>query len=183
MKTINTKREKYWHVIYTRSRAEKKVWDELTIKGIESFLPLQKKLRQWKDRKKWVEMPLMSGYCFVRISLKDYDEVLKTSNVVCYITFEGKAAIIPDQQIDALKQMLKQQDFDVSVSHETFEPGKQVEIIEGPMLGMRGELMEIRGKNKFILRFQQINSVFTAEVPASHLSFLPNERIENKTIH
>eukprot|EP00764_Aduncisulcus_paluster_P000642 gnl/Carplike_NY0171/10911_a15483_114.p1 GENE.gnl/Carplike_NY0171/10911_a15483_114~~gnl/Carplike_NY0171/10911_a15483_114.p1 ORF type:complete len:180 (-),score=0.08 gnl/Carplike_NY0171/10911_a15483_114:64-603(-) len=179
MKTIKSDRKKYWYVIYTRSRAEKKVKEELTLQGIECFLPLQKKLRQWKDRKKWVETPLMSGYCFVRISLKEYDQVLRTNHVVCYITFEGKAAIIPEEQIDHLKQMLKQQDFEVSVTHENFEPGKKVEIIEGPMIGMRGELMEIRGKNKFILRFHQINSIFTAEVPASQLSFLPKEMVEN----
>ncbi len=173
--TINANTEKHWHVIYTRSRAEKKVKEELTLKGIECFLPLQKKLRQWKDRKKWVETPLISGYCFVRISLKEYDDVLRTNHVVCYITFEGKAAIIPEKQIDALRRMLKQQDFDISVTHETFEPGKKVEIIEGPMMGTRGELLEVRGKNKFILRLYQINSIFTAEVPASHLSFLPSE--------
>ena len=100
MMVQNKTGQKLWHVVYTRSRTEKKVCDELTINNIECFLPLQKKLRQWKDRKKWVEMPLMSGYCFVHVSRKEYDKVLQTNNVVCYITFEGKAAAIPDKQID-----------------------------------------------------------------------------------
>jgi len=168
--------QKKWHVVYTRSRAEKKVQDELTFKNIESFLPMQKKLRQWKDRKKWVEMPLMSGYCFVHISRKEYDLVLQTSNVVCYITFESKAAVIPDSQIDALKQMLKQYDFEVNVTTENFEPGKKVEVIDGPMIGLRGELVKARGKNKFIIRFNQINSVVSVEIPADHLSLLPEEQ-------
>ena len=164
---------KFWHVIYTRSRAEKKVHEELVRKNIESFLPLQKRLRQWKDRKKWVEMPLMSGYCFVNISRKEYAEVLKTDNVVCYITFEGKAAVIPESQINALKQMLRQYDFEVNVSTEDFEPGKKVEVIAGPLIGLQGELIEARGKNKFMLRFEQINSAFTVEVPADQLTLLP----------
>ena len=104
----NKTEQKFWYVVYTRSRAEKKVRDELTYNNIECFLPLQKKLRQWKDRKKWVEMPLMSGYCFVHISRKEYDNVLQTNNVVCYVTFEGKAAVIPNQQIDSVKKMMKQ---------------------------------------------------------------------------
>jgi transcription antitermination factor NusG len=169
--------QKQWHVVYTRSRAEKKVQVELSFKNIENFLPMQKKLRQWKDRKKWVEMPLMSGYCFVHITRKEYDLVLQTSNVVCYIRFEGKAAVIPDSQIDALKQMLKQYDFEVNVSNENFAPGKKVEVIEGPMIGLQGELVEARGKNKFIIRFTQINSVFSVEIPANHLSLLPEERV------
>ncbi len=167
--------DKLWYVIYTRSRAEKRVRDELTEKNIESFLPLQKQLRQWKDRKKWVEIPLISGYCFVRISKKEYEKVLQTNNVVHFVKFEGKAAVIPDSQIDYLRQMLSQYDFEVNVSVENFRPGKKVEVIAGPMIGLRGELVESRGKNKFILRFTQINSVFTVEVPASHLSLLPVE--------
>lgn len=167
--------QKSWYVVYTRSRAEKKVLEELTQKDIECFLPLQKRLRQWKDRKKWVEMPLMAGYCFVHISQKEYFEVLQTDHVVCYITFDGKAAIVPDNQIDALNQMLKQFDFEVNVSQENFEPGKKVEVIEGSLIGLRGELVEARGKHKFIIRFTQINSVFSVEVPASLLSLLPSE--------
>ncbi len=171
----NKTAQKLWYVVYTRSRAEKKVHDELVINNIECFLPLQKKLRQWKDRKKWVEMPLMSGYCFVCISRKEYDKVLQINNVVCYVTFERKAAVIPDYQIDNLKQMLKQNDFEVTVSQENFETGKNVEVIEGPMIGLRGELVEIRGKNKFILRLNQINNTFTVEIPAEQISLLPPE--------
>ncbi len=168
---------KLWYVVYTRSRAEKKVLIELGHKGVESFVPLQKKLRQWKDRKKWVEMPLMSGYCFVYISRKEYDVVLQTNNVVSFVRFEGKAAVIPDAQIAALKQMLKQFDFEVTVSTKTFEPGKKVEVIEGPLIGLRGELLEARGKHKFILRIAQINSTFSVEIPASQLSLLPPQDV------
>ena len=156
---------KTWYVVNTRSRAEKKVRDELIHKNIECFLPVQKKLRQWKDRKKWVEMPLISGYCFVHISDNEYNKVLHTDNVVCYIRFEGKAAVIPDNQIGYLKQMLAQNDFEVEVTHDN----------EGPLIGIKGELVDVRGKNKFILRIHQINNTFTAEVPASSLSLLPKE--------
>jgi len=176
MTVENKSLQKQWLVVYTRSRAEKKVELELQIKEIESFLPMQKKLRQWKDRKKWVEMPLMSGYCFVHITRKEYDLVLQTNNVVCYVRFEGKAAVVPDRQIDALKQMLKQYDFEVNVTTENFARGTKVEVIDGPMIGLRGELIKARGKNKFIIRFNQINSVVSVEIPADHLSLLPEEQ-------
>ncbi len=173
MITNTIKLKKLWQVVYTRSRAEKKVLAELKYKNIECFLPLQKKLRQWKDRKKWVETPLISGYCFVHISRAEYDEVLNTDNVVCYITFEGKAAIVPDSQINSLKQLIDQNDFEISVSQENFNTGKKVEVIEGPLIGLRGELVQTRGKNKFILRLIQINNTFTVEISASKLSLLP----------
>ncbi|WP_319502303.1 UpxY family transcription antiterminator [uncultured Draconibacterium sp.] len=165
--------QKQWHVIYTRSRAEKKVVQELSINNIECFLPLQKRLRQWKDRKKWVETPLIPGYCFVNITRKEYDKVLQLSNVVNYITFERKAAIVSQTEIEALQTMLHQFDFEVDVTMENFKPGKQVEVIEGPMVGLSGELIECRGKNKFVLRIEQINTSFLVEIPASYLSAVP----------
>ena len=93
----------HWYAVYVKSRAEKKAQIELQQKGIENFLPLQRKLRQWSDRKKWVEMPLIPGYLFVRISRKEYDLTLQSTQVVSFVRFEGTAATIPDNQIDYLK--------------------------------------------------------------------------------
>lgn len=174
MKTQNQVNQKQWHVVYTRSRAEKKVADEFSFANIEYFLPLQKKLRQWKDRKKWVEFPLMTGYCFVHISRREYDKVLQTNNVVCYVTFEGKAAVIPDKQMEALKRLASQYDFEVQVTTENFSPGQLVEIIRGPMVGLQGELVEARGKRKFIIRIDPLQSAVSVEIPADHLTALPN---------
>ena len=165
-----TGNQKQWYVVYTRSRAEKKVNDELTYQNIECYLPLQKKLRQWKDRKKWVEFPLMSGYCFVKITRREYDLVLQSDNVVCYVTFEGKAAVIPEYQIEALQKMTKQYDFEVNVTTEKFEPGQTVVIIAGPMIGLRGELVKARGKNKFIIRLDELKSAVSIEIPSEHLT-------------
>lgn len=175
MSENNPSGSKVWHVIYTRSRAEKKVCADLTAKNIECYLPIQKQLRQWKDRKKWVDVPLMPGYCFVHVSRRDYDRVLNTKNVVSYVIFERKAAVIPDGQIDSLKQMLRQTDFKVEVSHETFRQGKKVGIINGPLLGLTGELKMEHGNNRFILRLDAINTVFLADVPAENLTGLPDD--------
>ena len=164
---------KMWHVIYTRSRAEKKVFEELTRKNIECLLPLQKKLRQWKDRKKWVEMPLISGYCFVNISRKDYDHVLQTMHVVSYVTFEGKAAVIPGEQIQVLKELNSQFEVEVNVSDKNFIPGEKVEIIAGSLMGLKGELTRIRGKNRFVIRIDQINTTFSVEISPDMLSYIP----------
>lgn len=166
-----------WYVVHTRPRAEKKVYSELTEMGINSFLPMQKKLRQWKDRKKWVNLPLISGYCFVYINKNEYTRVLQSGNVVNFITFEGKAAVVPSSQIEQLKLMLKQSDFEVTVLNESFEPGQKVEIVEGPLIGLRGELIECRGKNRFILRVEHINSVFSVEIPSVSVTILPENYI------
>lgn len=158
-----------WHAIYVHSRAEKKVHSELVRKGIESFLPLQRQLRQWSDRKKWVEMPLISGYVFVRITRAEYDAVLQIDNVMQYVRFEGKAAIIRDQDIELLKRMLGQSEAEVEITMEELQPGMLVEIIAGPMMGLKGELVSYRGNNKVALRILPLGFTVLVESPGANL--------------
>lgn len=164
---------KLWYVVYTRSRAEKKVHAGLLANHIESFLPLQRQLRQWNDRRRWVEVPLLTGYCFVHIRKKEYLSVLQTQNVLSYVMFEKKPAIVPDRDIDHLKQLLRQSDFEVSVSFDSYHMGEKVEIIQSPLMGLQGELIKAHGKDRFILRLNSINTVFFADIPAEFLTTIP----------
>jgi len=156
MEKINTANLYHWYAVYVKSRAEKKAQTELRYKEIESFLPLQQKLRQWSDRKKWVEMPLIPGYLFVRISLKEHDAVLQSNYVVSYVRFEGTAAVIPDTQIDYLKLMLKQDNLNIEITRETFEPGQMIEVIAGPLIGLQAKLVRIKGKDKAAVELEQL---------------------------
>jgi transcription antitermination factor NusG len=138
--------------------------------GIESFLPLQRRLRQWSDRKKWVEMPLISGYVFVRITRKHYDTVLQIDNVMQYVRFEGKAAIIRDQEIELLRRMLGQTETEVEITMEALQPGTLVEIVAGPLMGLKGELISYRGNNKVAMRIPPLGFTVLVESPAANLA-------------
>lgn len=118
-------------------------------------------------------MPLLPGYCFVHISRKEYDRVLQINNVVTYVRFEGKAAVVRDEQIEALKVMLRQEEFEVEITPQNFSSGKKVEIIAGPLLGLQGKLVDIRGKHKFLLRIEQLDKSFIVEIPAEQISAIP----------
>jgi transcription antitermination factor NusG len=145
-----------WYAVYIKSRAEKKAKTELQGKKIECFLPVQRKLRQWSDRKKWVEMPLIPGYLFVRISNMEHTNVLQSNYIVSYVRFEGKAAIIPEKQIEYLKLMLKHDNAEVDITQENFEPGRLIEVIAGPLIGLRGKLVSMNGKNKLAIELLQL---------------------------
>ncbi|HZK96594.1 MAG TPA: UpxY family transcription antiterminator [Prolixibacteraceae bacterium] len=159
-----------WYAVRVKSRSEKKVNSDLAEQNIESYLPLQKKLRQWSDRKKWVEMPLISGYVFVYISRKEYEVVLKTYNVVSYVFFEGKAAIIRDADIELLKRMLGQVEVELEITVEHLKPGQMVEIISGPLCGVIGELIDFKGKNKVALRIPPLGYTVLVEAPGKNLT-------------
>lgn len=158
-----------WHALYIKSRAEKKAQFELQAQGIETFLPLQRKLRQWSDRKKWVEIPVMSGYLFVRVCRKEYDQVLQSNYVVSYVRFEGKAAVVPDDQIEYLKLMLKQTDVDVEITSAKLKPGQMIEVISGPLIGLKGKLQKMRGKNKVAVEMEQLGYSALIEIETSDI--------------
>lgn len=156
--------EEKWHAIYTRPRAEKQVNQRLQEKGINSYLPLQKKLRQWSDRKKWVETPLFSSYIFVKITRAEYDEVLKTDGVVKYITFEGKAATIPQDQIDNLK-IIVDSNAEVETTWEKRQRGDKVRVNGGPLKGLTGILISDGGRKKVLVQVDRLDQNLVVEVP------------------
>ena len=160
-----------WYAIYVNSRAEKKVEADLTCKGIETFLPLKKSLRKWSDRKKWIDMPLIPGYCFVKIVLKINSlEVLQTNHVVGFVRFEGKPAVIRERQIVFLKRMLKQSDYAWEITHEKFVPGQKVEIVAGPFIGLEAELIRVKGKYRVGVRIEQINNTLIVDIPLEDIT-------------
>ena len=78
-----------WYAVWTRSRHEQVVREQLERKGIEAFLPTITRWSRWKDRKKKIDWPLFPGYCFVRFDGVDRLPVLKCTGVVNIVSFDG----------------------------------------------------------------------------------------------
>jgi len=149
--SIKNPGEARWYAAYTKSRTEKKVLARLADAGFEAYLPLVKKRHQWSDRLKWVEEPLIKSYIFIRVNESEYYDAINTPGLVCYVCFEGKAAPIPDRQIETLK-MLLQQGAELEVSNERFAAGQKIIVISGTLIGMEGEMVEYRGRKKVLVR-------------------------------
>ena len=143
-----------WYALYTRPRHEKKVYDQLIEKGVVAFLPVVERVRQWKDRKKRVEMPLFNSYVFVRIDLKDRYYSLQTHGVVRLVSFGGNPASIPDWQIEQLQQVIKHPDT-LELEHYLRE-GDWVEVTVGPFKGVKGRLKELRGQTRLVINIDGI---------------------------
>src|SRR5213593_3108462 len=95
-----------WYALRTRSRHEKLVRDRLAGLGIEQLLPTVKRLSQWKDRKKEIEVPLFSGYCFGRFEWQERTPVLKVSGIVEIVGGGSRPEPIPDEEIAALNTLM-----------------------------------------------------------------------------
>ncbi len=151
-----------WYAVYTKSRTEKKASAALREKGIEEFLPLVKTLRQWSDRKKYVLVPLFSSYIFVRIDATEKENVLQTPGVVCFVTIGKEMIPIPDNQIFAIHEYLKQE------VHQTekyeYAEGQRVRVERGVMQGLEGIVVKSNGMHKLRVKIEAVNRYITLTI-------------------
>jgi transcription antitermination factor NusG len=160
--------EPKWYAIYTNPRAEKQVRDRLLESGVEVFLPLQKTYRIWSDRKKLVERPLLSSYVFVKVTPIEFPRVYQTSGIVRFVTFEGKPASIPQNQIDNLRLLINS-DTEIEISSEKFEQGDNVEVIRGSLVGLTGELVTLGSHSRVVVRIDRLDQNLIVNIPMTFL--------------
>ncbi len=144
-----------WFALYTKARAEKKVYEELRQKGIEVYLPMKRELRQWSDRKKWIETPIIYSYIFVHIPMTDYRKVFESKGVVAYVSHKGKAVVIPDREMEAMRRTVES-NLSFNVETSTIQKGQTITITAGPLKGITGEVMDVQGEKKLYLRISHI---------------------------
>ncbi|MDP1801673.1 MAG: UpxY family transcription antiterminator [Bacteroidota bacterium] len=141
---------KNWRAIYVSSRTEKKIGETLNAKGIEAYVPLVKTMRQWSDRKKMVELPLLHGYVFVKTDLHENDKVMQTKGVVNFVRSEGKIAVIREIEIDRLKQLVALgYHLEAHGINKKYKEGDRVKITSGVLKGVEGYVVDA-GENKQI---------------------------------
>ena len=151
-----------WYALRTRSRHEKLVRDQLEKQGIQPLLPTVKRLSQWKDRKKEIEVPLFSGYCFVRFSQQDRLPVQKVSGVVEVVGSGNRPEPIPDVEIEALKTLMNSVlPYD---PHPYLHEGMLVEVVRGPLQGVHGILLRKEKRHRLVIGVRLIQQAAAVEI-------------------
>lgn len=152
-----------WIAVRSKPRSEKIASNELTKKGIETFLPIIKKRRQWSDRKKWVEFPLFSGYLFARIELKDSIYVLNTHGVNTIVKFGDKVVTIDDDVVNSIK-LAFEGGYEL-LPMKYFTVGDQVKVIGGPMEGAIGIVETKHEKNnRLVIKIDALQQAIAVHI-------------------
>jgi transcriptional antiterminator NusG len=152
-----------WFAIWTRSRHEQVVREQLEKKQVEAFLPTVTRWSRWKDRKKKIDWPLFPGYCFARFNPVDTLPVLKCTGVVSIVTFDGKPAAIPEYELDSLR-VLVGSDLQYDACPMIREGG-MVEVTHGPLKGVIGRLIRKDSeRGRLVLSVDLIGQAVSVEV-------------------
>ncbi len=166
--------DRNWYAVYVKSRHEKKVVEQLQEKEIQNYLPLKKEVRQWSDRKKLVELPLFTGYVFVKIHPSMQVPVLETYGAVAFIKFAGKLVPVREEEIESVKTIekygigLRQENVDLDLED-------RVRVTAGPCRGLEGYIVHQKKSNRFVVVIDSLKLGASVEIEQENLEKVKGE--------
>jgi transcription antitermination factor NusG len=167
----------HWFVLHVRANQEKKTALRLTNIDVEHFLPSYRSVRQWKDRRVTLEMPLFPGYVFVHFPFIDRLKVLTLPNVVDIVGSKSAPAIVSAEEIDSIKKGVA---FGNATPHSILIEGQRVLIASGVLRGMHGTLLRNQNNTRVVVAIDSIARSFAVDVDISCLKptgeFISKER-------
>ncbi|WP_420574982.1 UpxY family transcription antiterminator [Kordia sp.] len=165
-----------WHVLYVRSRHEKKVYEALLDLSLDVFLPLMKTKKKWSDRIKIVYQPLFPSYVFVNLnSPSDYNKALSVSGACAYIKFGRDFAKVSEDEINKIKLLVGSEDINNLVTDANIPKVGEIKKIEfGSLSGLECEILKADNINKIIVRIESLQQNITAVIPSYYF--------ENKSV-
>ena len=140
------------------------------MRRIDAYVPLVKTMRQWSDRKKMVELPLLNGYAFVNIQPGQNETVLQTKGVVSFVRSEGKVAVIRDKEIDRLKQLVELgYHLEAGSIKKKYKEGDKVKISSGVLKGLEGYVVDGTENKQIEVLLESIGQCIRVKLPGELL--------------
>jgi transcription termination/antitermination protein NusG len=147
-----------WFVVWTESRAEKKVASRINAQGIESWMPTFTERHRWSDRWKHVVLPLFPGYLFARAESTHLPRLLRTPGVLTVVKSGDKPALLSDTFVAGLRNVLDSAAVAVQPVKDAhdFALDQEVVVQDGPLAGLRGVVQQLRGARHLVIWVREI---------------------------
>jgi transcription antitermination factor NusG len=159
-----------WYALYVKSNHEFVAHDELSRKRVESFLPTARKMRQWKDRRKWIDFPIFPGYIFVRLdpSPEDFLNVLRTRGAIRLLSEQpGYPSPVEAEEIVSLKLVVGSgEPMDI---YPHLKEGERVRVRKGPLQGAEGVLLKKEDHYTFLVNIELLGRSIGVKIYADDL--------------
>lgn len=155
-----------WYALYTCPRHEKRVAEQMERRSISCFLPLYRSVRRWKDRRKELELALFPGYVFVRMALENKLQVLELPGAVRLVSFNGKPAAVPADEIETLQTRLSGARIE---PHPYLQTGRRVRVRSGAMQGLEGIVVRRKDRCRIVFSIDLIMRSVAVEVDQADL--------------
>jgi transcriptional antiterminator RfaH len=149
-----------WWVLHTRPRAEKALVRKFLARDCAFYLPLYHK--QWRKRGRLfaTDVPLFPGYVFLHGDEQARLYALETNTLVRCLAVADQAQLHADlarvQHLIAAGSALTPED--------RLQPGTAVEIVHGPLMGLRGKVLRRGKKMKFFVEVHFLQQGVSVEI-------------------
>ena len=152
-----------WHVLHVKSRQEKALSTDLSIRGIHHYLPLVRQARFYGHRKSDVQLPLFSGYVFLLGTMEQAYSADRTGRVARIIPVFDQGKI--DWELANLQLAMLREP--ALTPYQFLKTGDRVEIRSGPFKGVQG-IIEGRAKEcRLILQVTTLGTAVSLDIDAS----------------
>ena len=118
--------QKLWYVLYCKPNTEKSTTQKLKEQGFEVYCPTQTQVRQWSDRKKKIEKPVLPSMILIKTKDKDRSLVFEVSTVNRYLFFEKQPAVVRDDEVNVMQKYLSE-DYD-RIEVDRIEEGSRLNL-------------------------------------------------------
>lgn len=155
-----------WFVIYTKPLTEKKVAERIRQIGLSVYLPLYTTIKQWSDRKKKLEKPLISSVVFVQCSAAELQLLYNVQGFSRILHHNGKPAVVQAHEIQNLRILLQEVGV-AELEPIKIQPGAAVEVTRGPFKGVIATAVQVLNSMRLLIEIKQLGIAFSVNVPKS----------------
>jgi transcription termination/antitermination protein NusG len=147
-----------WFVLWTESRAEKKVASRIAARGIEPWMPTVTERHRWSDRWRDVVLPLFPGYLFARNDSDNLRVLLHTPGVLTVVKAGDKPAVVPESLVNSLRRAVEISGGATKAIADahSYSVDEKVVVQEGPLAGLRGVVRQLRGGRHLVIWVEEI---------------------------
>ena len=148
-----------WYVLRSKPHKEFPLFDQVLTHRIECFFP-RLKVNPVNPRSAKLR-PYFPNYMFVRTDLSRVGENCFRWMPFAHglVSFGGKPASVPDHLIAALERRVEDIQADGGLDFNGFEPGVEVQVINGPFSGYSGLLdTRLEGRERVRILLQVLKN-------------------------
>ena len=160
--------QRHWMVLHTRARQEKAVARHLAAAGVKHDLPLVERITVTRGRKHRAEIPLFTGYVFLKGEKQDAYDAISTKRVASFIEVRDEARLEEElRQIhEAIASGLPIEEF------TQIAVGQRARVTKGPLLGTEGVVIEEARRTRLVLHVEILGQGASVEIERDLLELI-----------
>jgi transcription antitermination factor NusG len=157
-----------WYAVYTCANHEKRVAGQFASRSVEHFLPQYESVRQWKDRKVRLQLPLFPGYLFVHLAAEEPRRVLQVPGVVRLVGFNGSPTPMLEEDLRRIREFLGQGLR--AEPHPYLQAGRRARVVRGPFAGSEGFVLRRKNRSRLVISIDLIQRAMAIEIDEADLA-------------